>query len=101
MKLKKPADTVTRERVDRKDRFGADLEILSGPDQPGLNRARGLASLAAVEGCRHRYLDERNHAIERRAEADIPDAVLEIFETIFERKPVIENIGVGVRHPGA
>src|SRR5579871_1006409 len=101
MELEHAADAMARESVHRHDELGAELEMLSRPDEPRLNRAGGLAPLPAVERRRHRQLDERDHAVERRAEPDIANMMLEKFEAVFNRDAIVENVGIGIGRAGA
>src|SRR5258708_35208851 len=65
MELKDATDAVAAQAVDRNDHFGADLVVLPGPDDAGLDGAGGEAALVAIEGRRHGYLDPRDHASKR------------------------------------
>src|SRR5258706_14111801 len=95
MQLDDPAETTPGRARRRQDHLGADLHKLPGPDDAGLDRADGLAAGAAVQSGRKRHLDERDHAVERWPETDIPDLPLQIFETVFKRETIIEVVRIG------
>ena len=80
--------------VDRDDRLGADLIILPGPDQAGLDRAGGLAALAAVHRRRHGHLDHRDQTVEGRGQSHVLHVMLQIFKAVFDGDAVIEIVGV-------
>src|SRR3981189_2507243 len=95
MQLDNAAETTPGQARRRQDHLGADLHKLPGPDDAGLDRADGLAAGVAVQSGRKRHLDERDHAVERRLETDIPDLPLQIFQTVFKRETIIEVVRIG------
>ena len=95
MQLDDAAETASGRARHRQDRLGADLHILPSPDDPGLHGAHGLAAGAAVQPGRKRYLNERDHPVERWLETDIHDLPLQVFEAVLKRKAVIDIVRVG------
>src|SRR5258708_1491820 len=99
MELDNAAIAVPREARRRQDRLRADLEVGSGPDDPGLDRADRLTGRYPVDrGCKGE-LHQRDQPVERRAKPDVLHTTLEIGEAVFEGETVVE--GVRVRHAGA
>src|ERR1700689_1870837 len=94
MKLPQPAIAVPGQAVDRDDRLGADLIILPGPDQAGLDGAGGLAALAAIHRRRHGHLDHRDQTVEGRGQPHVLHVMLQIFEAVFDGDAVIEIVGM-------
>jgi len=92
------ADAVAAQAVDRNDHFGAKLVVLPGPDEPGLDGARGLAALAAIERRRQGHLDQRDHVANRPRQSDVRHVLLQVREAVFESEAVVDI--VGVRHAG-
>src|SRR5215472_17996216 len=83
VQLDHAAEPVTARRIDRDDRLGADLVVLPRPDHPRLDRADRLAAPTAIERGRKRRLDQRDHPVERGAEADVLHILLQVGEAVF------------------
>src|SRR5947209_10848562 len=94
MQLDDPAIAVPRLFVDRDDRLSSDLEIGPAPNNPGLDSADRLAGDPVYRG-RERYLDERDHLAERRTQADVLNAALQVREAVLEGEPVIDTVRIG------
>src|SRR5215472_10693919 len=91
MELKDAAVAVPGETVRRDDRFGADLEILAGPDDPGLDRADRLTGRYAIDRRREGDLDQWDQLTERGTKPNVLYAAFEIGEAVFEGEAVVEG----------
>src|SRR5581483_3494386 len=80
MQLHHPADPMAGVAVHRNDGLKADLEILTRPDNAGLDRAGDLPVAAAVKAPRECELDQRDHPVERRLQPDVAYVMLQIFQ---------------------
>src|SRR5271165_1087720 len=90
MELDDAAVAVPGEAVRRYDRLRADLEILAGPDDPGLDRADRLTARYPIDRGREGDFDQRDQSIERLAQPDVLHTALQIGQAVFEGEAVIE-----------
>ena len=80
MQLSNYADRSTSSLIDRDHRFHAKLCVLARPDHARINRARGLAALAAVQRCLKRKFHKRDEPIKRSGQSDILYLLLQVNE---------------------
>src|SRR6476660_1167060 len=91
MKLRHEPNGVSGVAVPRNDRLGAELHILTGPQQTRIDRAGGLAA-TAIERRLERQLGHKDQTIEWRAKADVPHLTLQVGHTVFQRQPEFERV---------
>src|SRR5436189_259565 len=94
MQLRDEADIVTGARINGNDRFRADLEVLSRPDEARVNGSGGLPALFAIKRRLQGKLNKRNQVIERRAQADIFHLFLQIDKAVLQSEAVLQDVGV-------
>src|SRR5271166_2277368 len=90
MELDDAAVTVPGKARRRQDRLSTDLEILPGPDDPGLDRAVRLTGRYPIDRTREGDLHQGDQSVERRAKPDVLHATLQIRQAVLEREAVIE-----------
>ena len=94
VELRNEADVVSGARIDGNHRFGADLEILARPDDAGIDGSGSQPALPTVEWITKGKLHQWNQAVERRAQPDVSDLLLQVNETVFDRKTPLQHSGV-------
>ena len=87
MHLANYAYGVSRSLIDWNDRFHAELYVLARPDHAGINGARGLTALSAIQRRLNGKFYERNKSVERSTQSD----VLYLFLQIDERGTPTRN----------
>src|SRR6185295_10935491 len=91
MQLGQPSHTVSAGIVDGDNRLERQLGGLTRPNDPGVDGA-GRAARPAIEGCRHRELDDRDHAIERRGQAGVLDERLQVRKAVLNRESPLQRV---------
>ena len=64
--------------------FHAELYVLARPDHAGINGARGLTTLSAVQRRLKGKFHEGNKSVERSTQSDVPYLFLEIDERVLQ-----------------
>src|SRR6185437_2050128 len=95
MQLREYADAVAAAMVDRYYGFHCQLDVLTGPDDPGVDGAGGSAG-AAVERGRHREFHDRDHPVERRLQSDILHERLKIRQAVLNREAPFERVRIAL-----
>src|SRR5579864_5908329 len=76
------------------DQLGADLEVLSRPDQARCDHAGGRGRHAAVEGRAAGDFHERRDSVKRWGKPDVLDLALKINKAVFDGHPEIEDVRI-------
>src|ERR1700710_3254449 len=84
VKLHQDADIVTRGMIDGNGRLDAELGVLAGPDQAGVDRSRRAAA-AGIGRRLQAELHHRRQMADEIAEALVADIVLQIEQAVFQR----------------
>src|SRR5882762_4412172 len=92
MQLRDETDIAAGARINRNDRFRANLKVFSGPDNARVDCPRSLSPLPAIKWGFNGKLDERNQMIERRPQADVLHLLLQVDEVVFHSKAVLQHV---------
>src|SRR5437870_9962478 len=94
MQLRDEADIVASARINGNNRFRADLEVLSRPDEARVNGSGGLPALFAIERRLQGKLNQRNQVIERQVQADILHLLLQVDKAVIQSEAVLQDVGM-------
>ena len=78
--------------IDWNDRFHAELHVLARPDHAGINGARGLTALSAVQRRLKGKFHERNKSVERSTQSDVLYLFLQIDERVLQRETILQHV---------
>ena len=87
VELSDHTDVLSSPGVDRDHGLQAQLDELAGPEDARVDGPGGLPALAPVQGGLEAQLDDGDHPVERRREAEVLHEGLEIGDAVFDRKP--------------
>src|SRR5438876_6048360 len=94
MQLANYAYRVSSSLIDWNHSFDAELYILARPDHAGINGARGLTALSAVQRRLKRKFHERNKSVERSTQSDVLYLFLQIDERVLQRETILQHVWI-------
>src|SRR5580765_6679063 len=72
--------------------FHAELYVLARPDHAGINGARSLTTLSAIQRRLKGKFYQRNKSVERSTQSDVLYLFLQIDERVLQRETVLQHV---------
>src|SRR6266487_5923241 len=94
MHLANYAYRVSRSLIDWDQRFDAELYVLARPNHAGINSARGLTALSAIQRRLKGKFHERNKSVERSTQSDVLYLLLQIDERVLQRETILQHVWI-------
>src|ERR1041384_6393007 len=99
MQLPYHADRFPTPLIDRDHRFHAELYVLARPDHAGINRARNLTALAAIQRRVEGKFYERDKSVEGSTQTDVSYLLLQVDERVFQCEAEFQCVWVALDFP--
>src|SRR4029077_16839167 len=94
VQLRDHANVVSGALIDRYNSLHSNLEVFTGPDDPGVYCASRLSLCAAVQWTFERKLHQRNQPIEWRVQVHILHLRLQVDHAVLEGKAPLQHVGM-------